>query len=348
MCAPIRRCCWLALLGASRLVLTSRSGLLWRCATRVGPTRRHCCGSCIRAVGLFCGGHDLWSVRCGAARWEPPSARHGGAAGAARGAFVPGGAARGPKTGDSACPRGGGGRDGPAAPAAVLRERVSRRSTRPRTSAGRAHMGSATGACSRASPRPTLPRRTTVPAKPRLEDWRLKKTKKWAMSEPTRAPPAPPTSPHRALRPTDATRAGSRAAQRRERLVGRRHGGQPEQARRRSRRPDRLATARRTARGAALGQTPSGGGREQRRAPPRAERATPLTTRSARTASNRATSNCRGRGGTERMRGARSRACAVRPVRLVEEAAACMRERRPTATRALSVADVLYVSTTRS
>ena len=54
----------LALLGASRLVLTSRSGLLWRCATRVGPTRRHCCGSCIRAVGLFCGGHDLWSVRC--------------------------------------------------------------------------------------------------------------------------------------------------------------------------------------------------------------------------------------------------------------------------------------------
>jgi len=75
----------------------------------------------------------------------------------------------------------------------------------------------------------------------------------------------------------------------------------------RTARPPRAAR-----RAAPLGHTPSGGGREQRRAP-RAERATPpLTTRSARTASNRTNSNCRGGGGTERMRGARSGACAVR------------------------------------
>ena len=75
---------------------------------------------------------------------------------------------------------------------------------------------------------------------------------------------------------------------------------------------DRTARPPRAARRAApLGQAPSGGGREQRRAP-RAERATPLSTTRARTAWNWATSNRRGGGGTERRRGTRSRACAVR------------------------------------
>ena len=149
----------LALLGASRLVLTSRSGLLWRCATRVGPTRRHCCGSCIRAVGLFCGGHDLWSVRC--RRHTGNHLRRGTVARRGRGTApsCPG-APSGPKTGASACPRGGGGRDGRLYCGSESRGAPRGRGLR-RTELSWA----AQRACSRASPRPTLPRRTaSMPA----------------------------------------------------------------------------------------------------------------------------------------------------------------------------------------
>ena len=110
--AARKSCCGVAR-RASRLVLTSRSGLLWRRATRVGPTRRRCCAgrAYVRAVGLFCGGHDLWSVRC--RRHTGNHLRRGTVARRGRGTApsCPG-APSGPKTGASACPRGGGGRDG--------------------------------------------------------------------------------------------------------------------------------------------------------------------------------------------------------------------------------------------
>ena len=113
----------------------------------------------------------------------------------------------------------------------------------------------------------------------------------------------------RAPRPTAATRAGARAAQ--AAAVRRPSARRPACAGRSGEGGGRTARPPRAARRAApLGQTPSGGGREQRRAP-RAERATPpLTTTSARAASNWATSTRRGGGGAERTRGARARACA--------------------------------------
>ena len=199
----------LALLGASRLVLTSRSGLMGLCDagsaytetllravhTGRGPVLRRA-----RHLMVRCG--STLGTTFGEARWR---------GGRCTAPSAPGGAERASQHQRLYC-----GSESRGAP----RGRGLRRAEL---------MGSATGACSRASPRPTLPRRTPVPAKPRLEDWRMEKTKKWFLSH-VRA----------------YARLPRRRRTRRALASARRRGGTTaEQARRRRRRPDRLAAARR-------------------------------------------------------------------------------------------------------